>query len=80
MAQISNIGRKTKVIRVPRKYEFLTKTFAAYLATYPDQAKLWNCEEYLQAQQEETHYRKGSITWQKEMTKAMKTVLAQLKS
>lgn len=80
MSQPSNIGRKTKVIRVPRKYEFLTKTFAVYLLTHPNQAMLWDCEEYLQAQQEETNYRKGSLTWKKEMTKAMNTVLAQLKS
>jgi hypothetical protein len=79
MAQLSNIGRKTKVVRIPRKYEFLVKSFAVYLSTYPDQAKLWNCEEYLQAQQEESNHQKDSTLWRKDIAKALRVVLGQLK-
>lgn len=80
MPQPSNYGRKTKVIRVPRKYEYLSKSFAVFLSTHPNQAKLWDCEETMQIKQEESNYRKGSTTWKKEMTEAFKSILAQLKT
>lgn len=79
MPQPSSYGRKTKVIRVPRKYEYLSRCFAVFLSTYPDQVKLWDCEEALQIKQEESNYRKGSTTWKKEVTQAFKSILTQLK-
>lgn len=79
MAQLSNVGRKTKVIRTPKKYEFLVKSFAVWLSTHPNQATLWECEEYLQQQHEESTYKAKSHPWKREISKAMKIVLAELK-
>lgn len=78
MAQLSNINRKTKVIRVPRKYEYLTKAFAIWLSNHPNQAELWDCEEYLQTQHEEGKHRKGSLPWKRNLSKSTEIVLAQL--
>ncbi|NES95726.1 MAG: hypothetical protein F6K32_10925 [Desertifilum sp. SIO1I2] len=43
--------RITKVIRVPRRYEYLCKAFTCYLATLPpeSQAQLWGIEDTLGA-------------------------------
>lgn len=47
MLQPYSSDRKTIVIRVPRKYRSLVAAFIAWLRIYPDQASLWQCEEFL---------------------------------
>lgn len=44
MVQLSNIDRKTVVIRCPRKYRFLVKAFICWLKIFPDKEMLWNVE------------------------------------
>jgi hypothetical protein len=78
MAQISNIDRKTIVMRVPRKYRSLMKAYAAWLKTYPDQAKLWQCEEYLSQTLEDT-IKPESPTGHRKLTEAQRQVFKILK-
>lgn len=46
--------RKTKVIRVIRRYEYLCKAFTCYLQTLPHQDKLWELEDTLSTLTEES--------------------------
>lgn len=40
-------SRRTTVVRVPKRYTYLVKAFAHWLATYPNQSQLWDSEEIL---------------------------------
>ncbi len=80
MAQLSNIDRRTKCIRIPKKYEFTVKAFAVWLRAHPDQALLWNSEEFLQACYEETKGRPGTKTWNTAVTRSMNQVFKSIHS
>jgi len=78
MTQISNVDRKTIVMRVPRKYRSLMRAYAAWLKTYPDQAKLWQCEEFISQALEDTNKPESPAT-QKKLTEAQRQIFKTLK-
>jgi hypothetical protein len=79
MPQIDKIERKTIVMRVPRKYRFLIRAFAVWLKEYPDQAKLWQCEEFLSQAFEESPYKAESPSWRQEISAAQIKVFSRIK-
>lgn len=66
MSSPARSDRKTVVVRIPRKYRYLIAAYSLYLKQHPDQATLWECEEYLSQQIEETSskYRASSPDYQ----------------
>lgn len=52
MAPRTTLTKRTKVIRVPRRYDYLHRSFTAYLNTLPAD-KLWQLEESLAIANEE---------------------------
>ncbi len=60
MPQISNASRHTMVLRVPKKYQFLIRSYAAWLSTYPEQTKLQQAEMYLRQTHETTEHKPRS--------------------
>jgi len=54
------------------------KAYAAWLKTYPDQAKLWQCEEYLSQILEDT-IKPESPTGHRKLTEAQRQVFKILK-
>jgi hypothetical protein len=79
MPQINRTERKTIVLRVPRKYRYLVRTFAVWLKEYPDQAKLWQCEEYLSQTFEASAYKVDSPAWRQEINAAQVKVFNHIK-
>jgi hypothetical protein len=79
MTQINRVDRKTIVLRVPRKYRYLVKAFSTWLKTYPDQAKLWQAEEFLSQVFEALTYKVDSRAWQEEVTDAQAKVFSHIR-
>jgi hypothetical protein len=79
MPQINKTERKTIVLRVPRKYRYLIRAFAVWLKEYPDQAKLWQCEEYLSQTFEESAYKVDSSAWREEINAAQVKVFSHIR-
>jgi hypothetical protein len=79
MPQIDKVERKTIVLRVPRKYRYLVRAFAVWLKTYPDQAKLWQCEEFLSQTFEASSHKAGSLQWREEITTAQTKVFGRIR-
>uniref|UniRef100_A0ACD5H2L9 Uncharacterized protein n=1 Tax=Desertifilum tharense IPPAS B-1220 TaxID=1781255 RepID=A0ACD5H2L9_9CYAN len=59
MAPRTTLTKRTKVIRVPRRYDYLHRSFTAYLNTLPGD-KLWQIEESLTVANEENDRENGS--------------------
>jgi hypothetical protein len=76
MPQINKTERKTIVLRVPRKYRYLIRAFGVWLKEYPDQAKLWQCEEYLSQTFEASAYKVDSPAWRQEINAAQVKVFS----
>ncbi len=79
MPQINRTERKTIVLRVPRKYRYLVRTFTVWLKEYPDQALLWQCEEYLSQTFEASAYKVNSPAWRQEINAAQVKVFNHIK-
>ena len=79
MPQINQPDRKTIVVRVPRKYRFLIRAFTVWLRTYPDQAKLWDCEEFLSQTFEASKYKAETPLWREEITTAQTKVFSRIR-
>jgi hypothetical protein len=79
MPQIKKTERKTIVLRVPRKYRYLIRAFAVWLKEYPDQASLWQCEEYLSQTFEESAHKVDSQMWRQEINAAQIKVFSHIK-
>ena len=58
MAPRTTLTKRTKVIRVPRRYDYLHRSFTAYLNTLPAD-KLWQLEESLAVANEEKDQRRA---------------------
>jgi hypothetical protein len=79
MTQINKTDRKTIVMRVPRKYRYLVRAFATWLREYPDQAKLWECEEFLSQTFEASAYKPDSPAWRNEINAAQVKVFSHIR-
>jgi len=77
MPLINKTDRKTIVIRIPRKYRF--RAFSVWLKTYPDQAKLWDCEEFLSQTFEATKHKAETALWREEITSAQSKVFSRIR-
>jgi hypothetical protein len=54
------------------------RAYAAWLKTYPDQAKLWQCEEFISQALEDTNKPESPAT-QKKLTEAQRQIFKTLK-
>jgi hypothetical protein len=79
MPQINKTDRKTIVLRVPRKYRYLIRAFANWLREHPDQASLWECEEFMSQTFEASAYKVDSPAWRKEINAAQVKVFSHIR-
>lgn len=58
MTARTTLTKRTKVIRIPRRYDYLHRSFTAYFDTLPAD-KLWQLEESLAIASEESDRKKA---------------------